>query len=299
LIPFIDSITEENLLKSLRELKANIAQLTNKNSQLSLFWPKDFERAPFEEELTLSQISTMDPTVFLKKKSVTIEKLQGLTQAIYSGIKLGRLTVVPSHKDLTKSKITKTTLELIFNDRKHLDQNLQILGLFSLTEIFSENNNFLNVLHDLLFYLGTTDFYDYFFKDKKISSSQKFEDIISSSTPEVWLHWSTAISGPGASSIHLFGHYLNDNEHPIQLKESFEKILIKLINLIGASEVKIKKKFLTNHFSKTPEVAATVLKAMTPKGGFKSKQEFLDATKNVFPLFDLEKVWGLINNSES
>lgn len=74
------------LASAIDELKAFPALSEISSKQLKDFWHKDYPPAPFEEVLTLKQMTTINIDTFFKKRSVVPAKILGIVAAINNAV---------------------------------------------------------------------------------------------------------------------------------------------------------------------------------------------------------------------
>jgi hypothetical protein len=299
MIPFIDAQTETIFYATLKELKEKISSLANKNHLLGQYWNQTDSRAPFEEELTLSQLASLDPGMLLKKKSITQEKILALTHAVRTALDRGRLSLVKNldttNLDYSVKELASKIITITKDQKNHSDDELlHILGTFSAASMLSAKHDFIGLLENILTQIGSKDFVKLF--DNKFSKKQgaqilsKVDQTLASTLPELHLHWRTALSGAGASLQALLSPYLSSsfNDSKTQLVLPIFKILLQAIN---ASEVKISKSIIMGHYTLTPEVAPKLYKALKPKRDFKSAEDVKEHLASAFPFFDLDQLF--------
>lgn len=271
------------------------------------YWEEGWARAPFEECLTLKQILGIDLQSFIRKRSMTAEKLVAISYAMDKCLTGAPTLPQPTHAPSLKLKqepkrehdrawaaispLVPPSVALI--PEMVLREGASLPRGTTLARIALEIPKILSAeVVTILWLLGEVGEKEVHGRTglplKTIRSAVKdghraLAELLQRVTPEVYLHWNTALTGPGAKEESLFSPYIaTEGSLPFQLG-----MLRTLVQGIGATPPLINKKPLPGHWTLHPETAWKMIKAMkgSLKGSTAKKRELLSLP---FPFYDLD-----------
>ena len=279
-------------------LKNEIADSPYKDRKVGSFWDEEWHRAPFEEELTLKQIASLSTDALVKKKSFDTDKMIALAIAVERA--LDRAAIEPNTTETTPVQLKLVSSRSEQQVQKSVwiepsedltaDQALAWYGLqsaaaaiFFNTPLYAVFKNlflhFPNTIEPNEWMLGTITLQEI---DRK-----KIEEMVAVESPEILIHWRTALSGSGAS-IHTltFPYGMKAKDEHVG-----ERLLLPILSALGATSVTLGKRKIPGHYTLHPETAPAIFKAL--KGNkIKEKDLFSQTFSLPFPFFNLEQVFN-------
>lgn len=270
------------------------------------FWNPEFRRAPFEECLTFKQLASIQYDTLIKKRSLDSDKMVALADAVRKAVReptSGRSSASSNHTssnfNSTKQFVTWEKAEK-FTD---VSASLFCLGIVASLNLMSPDHPYVRVLKRMFQGFNPDEFLTVWFSsqdrakdclalginltEKEIvtlanKSSAKMRVMIAEESPELQLHWSTALSGAGAYLETLVSPYFTTAVS----SNLYYEVSRVLIWALGGRPVIIGERPLKDHYSLSPVTAGSVVKAIS--SGKKTKTELRDTFSLPFPFFDLD-----------
>jgi hypothetical protein len=280
---------EQRFTEVFQRLKRTVQSSPQADEKIGTFWDPEWQRAPFEEELTLRQLASLTIDVLIKKKSFNPEKMTALAIALERGLgeQKKTLSLVPPavtvqhHEQLLQADFSLPVEAIIaFYGRQQLAR-----------DVFQETqfHRFFNQIFDLI---ADKTIQDPWQSSPKTKDDKKILHCAQETIPEVLIHFRTALTGPGTSTDHLLLPYAIT---PAMLPAA-EHLCAPLLRALHAHPIVLNKKTIPNHYSLHPESAATIYKAL--KGSsIKSKEKFKETFSLPFPFFDLHLIFKITHRS--
>ena len=301
---------ESMLIEAMERLRKSEKNSSIQDKLIGDYWQETWRRAPFEECLTFKQLASLNVDVLLKKRSFDTEKMIALSYAVRRGLDSENSIVpnsVPESSAQVKTKITEPSKQAWKSPITDLSSTLTLflLGFASEISLLPTSHSFTKVGVAILNQISPLHFASLWFSHFLFSSEtllgldihtdptkkefkatvQQISKIIYDESPELYLHWSTALTGPGASESTLLNAYT--------LKPFFESFVkdfgIILCKCLGAKRVIIKDTPLPHHWAFSPETADKIALAFAP-GLSAKKPQALETLSLPFPFFDLEEL---------
>lgn len=280
---------EQRFTDAFQRLKRTVQHTPNADQKIGTFWDPEWQRAPFEEELTLRQLASLTIDVLIKKKSFNPDKMVALALAIERGLSDQKktLSLVPpavagqQHEQLIRANFSQPVDAIIsFYGRQQLAR-----------DVFQETqfHRFFNQIFDRI---AQKTIQDPWIGSPKTKDDKQILHCAQETIPEVLIHFRTALTGPGTSTDHLLLPYAIT---PAMLPAA-EYLCAPLLRALHAHPIVLNKKTIPSHYSLHPESAATIFKAL--KGSsIKSKEKFKETFSLPFPFFDLHLIFKITHRS--
>jgi hypothetical protein len=277
---------EQRFTDVFSRLKKTVQTSPNADEKIATFWDADWQRAPFEEELTLRQLASLTVDTLTKKKSFNTEKMIALALALERGLGDGKKTlslVTNNHTESDKNLFYKADFT------ESVETIIYFYGRQKLAQEVFKGTQFEKFFTSVFGAISRKDIQDPWATESKIKDEKVILQYAQDTIPEVLIHFRTALTGPGTSTKHLLLSYNIAQE----TLAAAEELILPLLFSIKAKQVVINKKIIPSHYSLHPESSATIFKAL--KGHtIKSKEKFKDTFSLPFPFFDVELIFRIV-----
>lgn len=272
------------------------------------FWEDHWVRAPFEECMTFKQLSSIHFDTLIKKRSFDCDKMVALSHAIKKALSSKTAHAIPPtppnislHEPLAPIKGLPTIASALYTGLKQFAYGLPeghalavaAQKLFEGIDPLACTAAWLTVHYDTQCAARLTGVSTSEIVTLTKQSFKQIAALFQYTAPECYLHWTTALTGAGASSHYLFSPYLYAKNIP---QEFVADLSLVFLRAIGAEPIVIQRKVLPGHFSFSPHTAPKILSALKIP-----KKAPLGAIRNIlslpFPYFDIEELAGVAQPS--
>lgn len=303
-LPKVSIFEAEILLSDAMALLKKSANLEPiKTKIVGDYWEETWRRAPFEECMTFKQLASIQFDNLIRKKSLDSDKMVALSFAIRKALAAEQSVSEPTE---VAAKKTEHTIPLPVNLNLPPTVAALYIGLKQFALAIPDGHSLgiaaqkcfetLEPIECVAAWLVSS--YSIEVAALLLGSSQmsvasrckkakkNIASIFHYAAPECYLHWSTALTGPGASIKYLTSPYLYAKGIP---KEFIESLCFIFLDAIGAQHIELNKRKMPDHFSLTPKTAQKILDALkiSPKASNESIKKVLSLP---FPFFDIDSL---------